>query len=421
MPRSPLWENAEFVADILSDQRKKDVMAKWGVSSGLVVEARKRLGGNVDTARARPGGVDGIVSSGSTEGPDGKTFEFVRNRPITLADAREWIRSSGDNPDLFYISISANSYGDGQSSNKMVARPKAGKDLMEALPLEQLYREAARPRSGKVFSPHAAERGTVVNIADPQIGKTGRRGGTPALLARLADKRGLLYDELLRRAPDRILLGDLGDGIEGFESGGNPMFTNDLSLPDQLDCYATEMFKFVALACEFAPVDVAVVPSNHAAWRKGKQTLGNPSDDFGIYVHKQVEKVAQAAGLDATWHYPKEYDESVRVDLLGVPIGFVHGNQFGPNAAIQWWEKQAFGGQAITHCDIAISGHYHSYGAGVAGTNPMTGRERMWLGCPTLDNGSDWFRNIAGRDSEPGLLIFDVTPEGLDLGSLNIL
>ena len=46
--------------------------------------------------------------------------------------------------------------------------------------------------------------------------------------------------------------------------------------------------------------------------------------------------------------------------------GAAQGLLFGPGAAISWWEKQAFGGQAVTHCDVMVSGHYHAYGAGVA-------------------------------------------------------
>ena len=68
-----------------------------------------------------------------------------------------------------------------------------------------------------------------------------------------------------------------------------------------------------------------------------------------------------------------------------------------------------------------VTAHYHSFGAGVAGQNPFTKRERMWLGAPTLDSGSDWYRNIKGRDSLPGTMIFDVTEDGFDLGSLKIL
>ncbi|MDF2693697.1 MAG: hypothetical protein K0S65_2080, partial [Labilithrix sp.] len=201
----------------------------------------------------------------------------------------------------------------------------------------------------------------------------------------------------------------------------NPMFTNDLSFPDQLDCYGTELYKTLETCHAFAPVEVGAVPSNHTAWRRAKQHLGRPSDDFGLFVHRQVRKEAEKAGLNALWHFPDEWDESLAVDVMGTPIGLVHGNQFGPGGAIQWWEKQAFGAQAITRADVLLTAHYHSYGAGVAGINPASGRERHWIGLPTLDNGSDHYRLTAGRDSLPGTLIFDVTEQGFDLSSLTIV
>jgi hypothetical protein len=125
--------------------------------------------------------------------------------------------------------------------------------------------------------------------------------------------------------------------------------------------------------------------------------------------------------MDVTWEAPAPYDESVAVDLCGTTIGLVHGNQFGPGQAVAWWEKQTFGAQAVAKADVLVTAHYHSFGAGVAGRNPVTDRQRWWLGAPTLDNGSDWFRQTAGRDSDPGLLVFDVTEHGFDLGSLVIL
>lgn len=290
------------------------------------------------------------------------------------------------------------------------------------LDLPALYlvaKSSAKPT--KRPEPSPSSRSTVVVFADPQIGKTGRRGGTPELIARIAEKRAELAPLLRKRKPSRLLLADAGDGFEGFESGGNPMFTNDLSLAQQMDAYGVELFKLVELMCKIGPVDVAAVPSNHTAWRNGKQNLGNPQDDLGLFVHRQVQKITEAKGLDATWHFPAPYDESVAVDLNGTRVGVVHGNQFGPGQQVQWWEKQTFGAQAVASVDVMVSGHYHSFSANVAGRNPVTGRQRWALGAPTLDNGSDWYRQTGGRDSDPGLLVFDVTDDGFDLGSLTIL
>lgn len=357
-----------------------------------------------------------------THNADG-TSNYVRFslRPWGYEDYREFIRSTGQDPDkvTFSWGWTSNATGDGFWNKLNNVRPVAAKAGAEDIDLPALY--AAAKQATPQPLQNGSDRATIVVWADPQIGKTGSRGGTVELIERSTLIRKKLEAVLFDRNPSQILIADAGDGIEGFESGGNPMFTNDLSLSGQLDTYGTELFEFINLAHQFAPVTVAGIPSNHAAWRCGKQNLGKPSDDLGLFMHKQVAKVTAAAGMDVSWVRPAEYDESVAVDFHGTKVGLVHGNQFGPGQAITWWQKQTFGAQAVATADVLVTGHYHSFGSGVAGRNPSTGRQRWWLGAPTLDNGSDWFRQVDGRDSDPGLMVFDVTPDGFDLSSLTIL
>jgi hypothetical protein len=290
----------------------------------------------------------------------------------------------------------------------------------DRLDLPTLY-SASRKRPRKPLVGRRAARTTVPVLADVQAGKTGSRGGTPELVDRLQETREKLTGLLKARRPEAIVLPEAGDLFEGFESGGNPMFTNDLSLAQQIDLAATEIYSFVELCARWGHVDVMAVPSNHTAWRRGKQNLGRPSDDLGLMTHRQVEKVANAAGLDVTWHYPAPYDESMMLRVRNTTIGLVHGNQFNQNGAVQWWTQQQHGGQPVGAADVLITGHYHALRVQPTGRNPYTGRAKWWLQAPTLDNGSDWFRNTAGEDSDPGLLVFDITDDGFDLQSLTIL
>lgn len=415
-PRTDLEAKPEFWADLLNTELSRDAICrKWGASAGYVTDRRQRL-------RDATGVTLPETSEISTNEDGTKTFQFIRHRPITLDDAREWIASTGDDPDHYNIAIKAIAYGGDKSSNKMSAWPKSGMALVKSLKLPELYAEAEKRHAAPKRVAPRSDRGTVIVLADWQIGKTGRRGGTPELLDRLKAARDKIADELERRRPSRILILDGGDGIEGFESGGDPQFTNDLSLPGQIGCYSTELFKFIRLAGGFAPLEIAAVPSNHAAWRRGKQNLGKPSDDWGLHVHAEVAKLVEAKGIEAEWSFPDAYDESICVDFMGTPIGLVHGNQFPPGKAVDWWTQQAMGDQAVARADVLVTAHYHSWGSGVAGQNPTTKRERYWVGAPTLDNGSDWYRNVRGRDSMPGTMIFDVdTRSGFDLASLAIV
>lgn len=294
-------------------------------------------------------------------------------------------------------------------------RPKSS-----SLDLPALY-QASQKKSKKRVKVATTPETLVVALSDVQLGKRGSRGGTPELIDRLQAMRGRLEERIKERKSERFVLAEVGDLFEGFESGGNPMFTNDLSLSQQMDMAGTELFEFIKLLASFGPVDVVAVPSNHTAWRNGKQNLGNPQDDLGLFVHQQVKKVAEAAGLDATWHFPAPYDEAAVLDIRGTVLGVVHGNQFAPNGATLWWGKQIHGGQPIGSADILVTGHYHVLTVLPTGRNPYTGRSKYWLQCPTVDNGSDWFRNLQGQDSDPGLLIFSIDDEGFSLQSLEVL
>ena len=407
----------DYEKALRSSETNAQIARDFGKSKDAVRRARKKLN--------NPAKTPDPVGESETHNADG-TSSYVRfsQEPWGYEDYREFIRSKGQDPDQVTFTWGWTSNPLGGFFNKLNnVRPVKGASE-STVPLAELYKRAEAAHEthfGAVDPPNRSGRALVVALADWQLGKTARRGGTPETLARLEATRKQLRDIYAGSNYEHILLFDLGDGIEGFESGGNPMFTNDLSLPDQLDCYATELFEFAEQAACYAPSTLASVPSNHAAWRRGKQNLGRPSDDFGLYVNKQVEKAAGLAGLDTVFIRPDEYDESVAVEVSGTVIGGVHGNQFAPGKAIDWWQGQTFGSQAITKADVLLTGHYHSFGAGVAGVNPFSQRERYWLGAPTVDPGSDWYRNIKGRDSLPGTLIFEVDEGGFDLGSMRII
>lgn len=365
---------------------------------------------------------DAPSGESETHRPDGSA-DYVRfsERPWGYEDYRKFIRSTGQDPDKVTFTWGWTSNPAGGCWNKLNnVKPVQGASIdAEQVDLPALY-AAAKSATPRALRNHS-DRATIVVWADPQIGKTGSRGGTAELIERSTIIRQKLDTLLAERSPSQILIADAGDGIEGFESGGNPMFTNDLSLSGQLDTYGTELFEYINLAHGHAPVTVAGVPSNHAAWRCGKQNLGRPGDDLGLFMHKQVQKVTNAARMGVTWVRSDEYDESVAADFYGTKVGMVHGNQFAPGKSVDWWQGQTFGAQAVASADVLVFGHYHSFSASVAGRNPVSGRQRWCLGAPTLDNGSDWYRQVKGRDSDPGLMVFDVTADGFDLASLTIL
>lgn len=351
----------------------------------------------------------------------GDEGEMVTGPIAPVATDNDLLIQFGYDPDEIEIIGTVNQWrkqlpnGEWRVSYYFKHRPKK-----TSLDLPTLYQAAAKRKLPKVKGDRK-EQTVVVALSDMQIGKTGSRGGTPELLERLHETRSRLEHYLKSNKPESLVLAEVGDLFEGFESGGNPMFTNDLSLAQQMDMAATEVYEFVKLMTRFGHVDVLTVPSNHTAWRNGKQNLGNPQDDLGLFVHQQVEKIAKAAGLDATWHYPAPYDEAIIHSVRGTTLGVVHGNQYGPGGAPLYWAKQQHGGQPIGSADILLSGHYHVLTIIPTGRNPYTARSKWWLQAPTIDNGSDWFRNKAGQDSDPGLLVFAINDDGFDLQSLAVI
>lgn len=360
-------------------------------------------------ARSTFNGEVGEVCTGPLAGPPLTDFsEFLRTHEYDpekvelVGKVNQWRKQQSD--------------GTWRTSYFFGIRAKAS-----TLDLPALY-AAAKARPARPFvSKTDTNRVSVAVLADMQAGKTGSRGGTPELLDRLVEKREKLTSHWRKSKPCRTVIAEAGDLFEGFNSGGNPMFTNDLSLSQQMDFSGTELYEFVKLAHRFGQVDVMGVPSNHTAWKNGKQQLGKPGDDLGLFVHKQVAKIATAAKLKAFWHLPAEYDEGVTLDVLGTVLGVIHGNQWSQGGAPLWWGKQQHGGQPIGAADILVSGHYHHLNVLPSGRNPYSQRSKWWLQAPTLDNGSDWYRSISGDDSDPGLLVFDITEQGFDLQSLTVL
>lgn len=271
----------------------------------------------------------------------------------------------------------------------------------------------------------ADKRSLVVVWADLQVGKTGSRGGTPELIERVNQKRAKLQVYAQNWNAESAFFLSVGDEVESFENTPQQAFTNDLSFPDQLDLELTfELEMIRTLAGMHDSVTVSGCSSNHCRWRAGKNALGKPADDYGLYIKRQLQKALTLNDSYAhvDFIYPEPWDETVAVDVRGTKIGLAHGHQVNnPNMIESWWTKQAFGGQATAEADVLLTGHFHTFRAQPMGRSLKSGKNRWWLQAPTLDNGSDWFRNLQGSDSDAGMLVFCVDENGLDLSSLTIL
>jgi hypothetical protein len=284
------------------------------------------------------------------------------------------------------------------------------------------------PFSGKITTESGRDknRTLIVPFSDLQAGKVGSRGDSKDLIARVLEKRDKLEDYIKSQGCSEAVFLDGGDVVESFENTAQQGFTNDLSIMQQLDLAGTLEQEFISLlARTHDKVTVGGVPSNHAAWRKGKDVLGRPSDDWGLFLLNQIQKAYKLAP-EAYGHveflYPGDWEKGLSIPVQGLDIGLVHGEDSSLAQMENWWAKQVHGNSPIAEADILITAHYHTLGLKPSGRSRKTGKQKYWIATPTLDNGSDWWANKSGSDSDPGLMAFVVDSEiGFDLQSFTVL
>ena len=98
-----------------------------------------------------------------------------------------------------------------------------------------------------------------------------------------------------------------------------------------------------------------------------------------------------------------ENELSVTLEIDGVVCTLIHGHQArsgGTNAqakAKKWLADQSLSRSGIADSDILLMGHYHFFSA-------FETSDRLIVQAPTLDNGSEWFENTSGDQSNPGIL-----------------
>jgi hypothetical protein len=268
---------------------------------------------------------------------------------------------------------------------------------------------AALKRKPKAVSPSGVRQRTVaICYADPQVGKAQHTGGgTVDTEHRVGDLFHQAQDYVRLQKASKIVFGDLGDACENTQNSSSQKHTNDLSFPEQIRV-ARRLFMYGAdMFSRMVPeMDVFGVPSNHMQWRENGKAQGNASADFGLDIVASVQD-AFSLNSDAYGHvkfaYPETHRETLVLNVGGLNTGFFHGHQSNNADGVpKFIAGQVAGKQALAQAELFVSGHFHSYQLKTILAN------QTWLQCPAADNGSDWFTNITGIWSSPGLLVFTV-------------
>jgi hypothetical protein len=277
----------------------------------------------------------------------------------------------------------------------------------------------AKKKAKPVKLPKAEEKALVILWSDLQVGKVDYRGNSQSLIERVELMQARLLEKIKTEKPERAIFIDLGDTVENFQNAApmQQLQSNDLSIMSQVDLAITFAYQTLRMVAERVPdVTYASVGSNHCQWRAGREAIGKPSDDWGIFIGRQLARLSKEAGLDIKFVEPQPHDESMALDVFGDQfhiLGIAHGHQAKrPDQMATWWRAQAFGRQPVSDATILVHGHWHHLRVTEMGSTPR-GTSRFLIMASTLDNGSGWWRRIAGEDSVPGLVTF-ILEKGID-------
>jgi len=357
------------------------------------------------------------------EARPGITFDGTEGEAQTpaleSASFDEWLRGAGFDPEEVEIigepRISQWQKYDGEWLTAYRFRfRKRNKDIN--LPL--LIKAAEKNVKPKPIQKPEAK-ALVVLWSDLQVGKVDYRGGTEQLIARVTETRKKLLAQIKREKPSKVIFADLGDTVENFSNANSnqQQYSNDLSIMDQVDLAIKFAFETIRAIYELVPdVTYASVGSNHCQFRINKQVVGKPTDDWAVFIGRQLARTCASSGMDIKFLEPQEHDESLAIDVFDDKqhiLGMVHGHQARrPDMMATWWRQQQFGHGAVRDATLLVHGHWHHLRVTELGST-HTGGSRFLVMAPTLDNGSGWWRLTTGEDSVPGLATL-VLEKGVD-------
>jgi len=288
--------------------------------------------------------------------------------------------------------------------------------------LPALLAEAKKAKP--VTSKGGDEKALVVCPADFQVGKTGSRGGTPELIARVY--RSFTRIEAMAKAGkyERIYILDLGDIIESVSNKAslNQLEGNDLSPMQQVDLAASLMFDLIKRLIKYAPITYGSIASNHCQNRVNGQQIGRPGlDDWGIVIAQQLRRLTKELQWDVDYLVPDPHDEGFAFRYGVNTVACIHGHQTSrPDGIPKWWANATFGNQFAAAANLLLTAHYHHLRVEELSQH-IDGGSKFWVQATTSDAGSDWFRLTNGMDSSTGIVCLELDKYSLFNGSVRKL
>ena len=270
-----------------------------------------------------------------------------------------------------------------------------------------------RPLGDRVIDGDAA---FVVCLSDWQIGKPDGDGtdGTIKRILKMIDDTSERIRELQKigRKMKTLVVAGVGDMVENCEGHySSQAFTVELNRRQQIRVLRRLLTKAITTWSKmFNEVIVLAVPGNHGENRNGSgKAFTTRGDNDDVAAFEMVAEIL-AYNPEAYGHVRfilPEDEISLVVEVSGKYLGFAHGhitsNGSDPQKKIkEWWKAQNFANNPIGHVNILITGHYHHFSI------IEHDLDKIHMQCPTIDGGSEWFKDLAGLESRAGTLTFVV-------------
>lgn len=298
--------------------------------------------------------------------------------------------------------------GEWLESFKLTLVPIGTAEKESKADVDKICEQLAKWKPSKPSGMITGDLSYLVVASDQQIGKRVGDSGTADIVDRALRGTDMTVDRLkdLRRIGRKIgtiVLALPGDHVEGIVSQHGKLqgqAASDLGITEQVRVarrLLLAQIKAFSPYCE--RMVVPVVNGNHD--ESTRQVVADPSDGWNTEIASSVQDIcAENPNLaHIEFRFPAKSHQTLAVNINGVMLGMFHGNQAGNSSTSteKYLDGQSGGQTAIGACDLWISGHYHNFRC-------MDFGSRFWVQAPTLDGGSDWYRDKTGKEAQPGML-----------------
>ena len=347
-------------------------------------------------------------------------FVVSTPRPAgNTADAVEILKEFDLIPELWEVSSVRRSKwqvhsGEWLESYRVSLVPATQSDSHIDSDIEALISEISKWKPGKASSKTTGNLAFVFAPSDQQIGKRANGQGTESTIGRIlrsTERATHRLSDLRKIGRDigTVVIALPGDHVEGNVSQSGKLqssYASDLGLTEQTRVARRLLLSQIKAFAPLAErIIVPVVNGNHD--EVTRQVIADPADGWNVEIASAVQD-ACAENTDLShveFRFPDNGHQTLTVNINGVLLGLFHGHQAGRDVG-KYLSNQAMGQTSLGMADIWVSGHFHHF-------KMMDIGNRLWLQAPTVDPGSEWYRDRHGSDAPTGVLTM-VIGDGYD-------